>query len=309
MQDYNGQQYRIRYEWSNTVRIKSILRELHVCVFYHSFSQKAAAAVNCESGIISFDKQGRPNLLEHDLEHRCRYLVQGNWPVDISDEKDEQSLLSSLLKSALFGDVDAPQKIYLVGEVDAAAALGISTRLIQPRALILYGQIAENGNSEILAQMREIWPTAAVATVSLQKFSDDKYLVQLAGKLLNASGKLASARTIGAKSFKQVVTGDPVTGRDIYRSAVQLRCIAQHVFATNHLPEFHGGMYRDVRRGVRDLNFKHSMPEQERIAGPGQRICHKESDFVLDFFVNCAARLTQKGAFSVPAGSAAVERE
>ena len=187
MQNYDGQQYRIRYVRSNTVRIKSIFHELHERVSYHSFFQKAAAGVNCESGIISLDKQGSPNLLEHDLEHRCGYLVQGNWPVDISDEKAEQSLLSSLLKSALFGDVDAPRKIDLVGEVDAAAALGISTRLIQPRALILYEQIAENGKSQILAQMRGIWPTAAVATVSLQKFSDDKYLVQLAGKLLNAS--------------------------------------------------------------------------------------------------------------------------
>ena len=290
-------------------RINSALRELSALCCNDEFFAIATKGINCASGFISFDRQGNPSLQPHDLEHRARHMLKGHWPLDATLECAEKSLLSKLLSGCFMGDDDADQKINLVAEVAAAAALGIATSLVQPRALVLYGRTAENGKSQILDLLRGLFPSDAVAALPLHRFSDDKYLVQLAGRSLNACDELAPARTIGSEGFKLVITGEPVTARDVYRPAFQFRCGAQHVFATNHLPDFHGGMDRGVRRRLRVLSFERSIPKHERIAGIGQKICDEEADFVLDFFVEGASRLLQQGKFTEPPSSKRVERD
>jgi putative DNA primase/helicase len=52
------------------------------------------------------------------------------------------------------------------------------------------------------------------------------------GKLLNAADEVSSA-AIASDTFKAVVTGEPVSGRDVYRSVITFRPVAQHIFATN----------------------------------------------------------------------------
>ena len=293
----------------NKSRIDSILFELCILLSQKRFFADATTGMNCASGFIAFDSQGTPQVIPHSADHKCRYVLRGRWPLPISDEQAQQSLLSKLLSGVFAGDSDADRKIDLVGEVAAAAALGIATRLVQPRAVVLFGQAAENGKSQILDLIREMLPIEAVSAVPLHRFGDDKYLVQLAGKFLNASDELASAKAIGSESFKLVITGDPVSARDVYRAAVHFRCAAQHVFATNHLPSFQGGMDRGVRRRLRVLTFNRTIPEDARIPEIGRRICREEPDLALDFFVQGAGRLIRQGRFSEPPSSLFAERE
>lgn len=293
----------------NKSRIDSVLFETSVRLTQEHFFSSAARGMNCVSGFIAFDVDGAPVLLPHAPDHRCRYVLRGRWPSEISDEKAERSLLSALFRGVFFGDTDADKKIDLVGEVAAGAALGIATRLVQPRALVLFGAAAENGKSQVLDLMRQMLPVEAVSAIPLHRFGDDKYLIQLAGKILNASDELASAKAIGSESFKLVITGDPVSARDVYRPTVHFRCTAQHVFATNHLPPFCGGMDRGVRRRLRVLSFNRAIPEHERIPHLGRRICQDEPELVLDFFVQGAGRLIRQGRFSEPASAIASERE
>lgn len=293
----------------NTSRINSVLFEMSVLLTQTGFFADSPTGMNCTTGFISFDAQGNGELLPHSPNHRCRYIIRGRWPLDIADEQAEQSLLSTLLRGTFSGDGDADSKIDLVGEVAAAAALGMATRLVQPRAIVLFGQTAENGKSQILDLIRDMLPADAVSAVPLHRFGDEKYLIQLAGKILNASDELASAHAVGSESFKLIVTGEPVLGRDVYRSAVQFRSSAQHIFATNHLPAFQGGVDRGVRRRLRVLRFDRTIPENERIPGIGRRICREEPDLALDFFVQGAGRLIRQGRFSDPTSAVTTERE
>jgi putative DNA primase/helicase len=130
--------------------------------------------------------------------------------------------------------------------------------------------------------------------------------VKLVGKLLNTSDELGTAEAIASDRFKAIITGEPSTGRDVYRPAIDFRPQAQHVFACNQLPAFHGGMDRGVIRRLMPIVFNRTIPEEERIPNIGQRIVAEELDLVLAWAVQGAARLLERGHFPDLAALAAV---
>ena len=146
-----------------------------------------------------------------------------------------------------------------------SAALGYATRLRQPRAVILKGETAENGKSQVLDLARGLLPPSAICSVTAARMGDERHIIGLVGKLLNASDELSSATAIASETFKAVVTGEPVQGRDVYKSRVEFRPVAQHLFATNNLPVFAGGMDRGVQRRLLVVQFNRMIPAEERI--------------------------------------------
>ena len=65
---------------------------------------------------------------------------------------------------------------------------------------------------------------------------DERHIIGLAGKLLNASDELSFSAAIVSDTFKAIITGEPVDERNVYKSRVEFRPMAQHLFATNTLP-------------------------------------------------------------------------
>jgi phage/plasmid-associated DNA primase len=127
-------------------------------------------------------------------------------------------------------------------------------------------------------------------------------VVGLVGKLLNATDELSGA-AVASEIFKIVITGQPVQGRDVYRSVVEFRPVAQHIFATNRLPRFTDGMDRGVQRRLLPLTFNRVIPKQERVENIGLRIAEEEPDLLLAFAVAGAQRLIRQRDFTIPASS------
>ena len=130
---------------------------------------------------------------------------------------------------------------------------------------------------------------------------DERHIIGLVGKLLNASDELSSAGAIASETFKAVVTGEPVQGRDVYKSRVEFRPVAQHLFATNSLPAFAGGMDRGVQRRLLVIQFNRVIPAEERVEAIGRRIAEEEANLLLAWAVDGAARLIRHRDFSMPA--------
>lgn len=290
-------------------RIDGIIHELTVITAKPAFFDDAPEGINCTSGFISFGNGNAPHLLPHHPNLRSRYTLAGRWPAGHDDETARASLLIRLLSGVFKGDRDAQAKINLLGEVMASAVLGKATRLKQPCALVLHGATAENGKSQILDLMRFFLPKEIVSAIPPHKLPDEKHLVQLAGKVLNASDELSSAAAISTDIFKQAVTGDPLSARDVYKSAVNFRPRAQHVFATNMLPAFAGGMDRGVRRRLLVLEFNRTIPLEERVSRIGERVATEEPDVVLDWIVQAASRLLEQQAFTMPPSSVIALRD
>jgi P4 family phage/plasmid primase-like protien len=282
-------------------RIDSILNELGAMLSEPAFFQARSAGINCLSGFIAFDG-GKPHLLPHAPQHRQRYIVRAQWQPGAA-EIPEGSLLSRLLSGSFEGDDDAGEKIDLIAEIAGAAALGHGPRHTHPKAVVLLGRTAENGKSQILDLLRGLLPSNAVSSVPPSRFGDDRHIVKLVGKLLNTSDELGTAEAIASDRFKAIITGEPLTGRDVYRPAIDFRPLAQHVFACNQLPGFQGGMDRGVLRRLMPVVFNRTIPEEERIPNIGQRVVAEELDQVLAWAVEGAARLLARGHFPELASS------
>jgi P4 family phage/plasmid primase-like protien len=277
-------------------RIDSIIHEAGVMLSDPAFFECRWTGINCLSGFISFD-QGAPTLLPHDPAQRQRHTLPGHWEPGAAAELPEGSLLARLLRGSFKGDDDADDKIDLLAEIAGAAALGYGPKHTAPKAVVFLGRTAENGKSQVLDLLRGFLPHSAVSSVPPSKFSDDRYTVKLAGKLLNASDELKTTRAIASEDFKAIITGDPVMARDVFASAIEFRPQAQHVFACNQLPAFQGGMDRGVLRRLTVIIFNRTIPEQERIPSIGQKVIAEEMDLVLAWAVRGAARLLIRGRF------------
>src|SRR5690606_19466623 len=157
----------------------------------------------------------------HAPEHGCRHTLSGRWSEGADATPPEGSMLQKLLRGVFWGDEDAAQKIDVLAEVVGAAALGYATRLRQPRAVILQGETAENGKSQVLDLARSLLPANAISSVTAARMGDERHIVGLVGKMLNASDELSAASAVASDTFKAIVTGEPVQGRDVYKSRVE----------------------------------------------------------------------------------------
>ena len=282
-------------------RVDSILHEMAALLTGEGFFNDPPIGINCQSGFIRFASDGSARMEPHSRDHRCRHTLPGRWDGDIAASSDH--LLGRLLRGVFQGDADAQEKTELLAEVCGSAALGHATRLLQPRAIILKGERAENGKSQIIDLARGLLPISAISSVTAARMGDERHVIGLAGKLLNASDELSSSSAIASETFKSIITGEPVDGRDVYKSRVEFRPVAQHVFATNTLPPFQGGMDRGVQRRLLVITFNRVIPMEERIEGIGRRIATEEADHLLAWAVRGASRLIRQRNFTTPPSS------
>ncbi len=293
-------------------RVDSALNEMKAVLARPKFFAEAPPGINCASGFIAFAPDGTPTVQPHSPEHRCRHILTGRFLVEANTLDPEEIFqfsqafgdrLAQLLEGVFRGDPDAEEKRRLLAEIAGAAALGYGTKLGQPRAVILEGKTAENGKSQVLDLFRGLLPPDAVSSIPAAKMGDERFVVGLVGKHLNASDELSGADAIAGDVFKGVVTGEPVTGRDVYRPSVTFRPVAQNVFATNTLPSFKGGMDRGVQRRLLVIPFNRTIPRGERVENIGSRIAETEADMLLTWAVAGASQLIRQRGFTTPPSS------
>jgi phage/plasmid-associated DNA primase len=285
-------------------RVDSALRELAAILAQPLFFEAPAAGINASNGFIVFDPEdGTPSLVSHQRQHRCRHTLPGSfdrWLMETAEDPPQDSLLYKLLFGSFRDDPDADDKRRLIGEIGGSAALGRGTRLRQPKAFVFDGDRANNGKSQFLDLLRGTLPVSAVAALSASKFGDERYIVHLRGKLLNAPDEMSSAAVIASDVFKQIITGEPISGRDVYKSVVTFRPTAQHVYASNVLPSFTGGFDRGVQRRLGVVRFERVIPDGEQIEDLGKRVGREEPDLALAYIVAGARRLLKHGKFTDP---------
>ena len=242
----------------------------------------------------------RVEVLPHNPDHRHRHVVQGEYHPErkrIYDLVLERTLLGTLLNGGFLGDPDAQEKADLLAEVTGVAAAGAVLMMGQEQqAVILLGVKSGNGKSQVLDVMRGLLPASAVCSIPPADFQDEKKLIPLVGKLLNATDEISSSDAITSTLFKwKIVTCNPTTARDLYKSVVTFKPQAQHVMNANGLPPLKGGLGpADIRR-LKVIPFNRRIPKEERISHLGTRIAHEETDLVLAWAVEGLLRVARNG--------------
>lgn len=282
--------------------IDGILNELGTKVSDPHFFDSPTVGVNCRNGVITIDDKGIINVRPHSPDDRFRFTIDAEFHLHTDMHPTEGSLLHRLIDGAFKDDPDAADKVKLYGEILGSAAFGMATRVKQPKAFVFLGETASNGKSTMASMLSRLLPKGSVSAISPSSFDDERRIVNLAGKMANVADEL-SANAIAGDAFKRAVTGDPMEGRDVYRSAVTFKPNALHVFTTNALPRFNGGLDRGLKRRLVVLQFNRSIPENEIIEDIGDRIQAEELDLLLGFAIAGAQRLKRQGGYTIPASS------
>jgi P4 family phage/plasmid primase-like protien len=267
------------------------------------FFVQAEPGINCESGFVSFNPDGSPELEAHDPDHRSRHILPGHWNPGETLALPKDSLLSRFLNGLFRDDEDAAEKEALLQEVAGAVVAGLGTRLRQPKAIVLYGRSANNGKSTVLDLLEGLIGAAACSHVSPHRFDHPNAAIAMRGNLINTSAELTTADVIQSDTFKSAITGEPIPGKILYKDMVDFRPVAQHVIATNKLPPFAGGIDKGIRRRLLVLVFNRVIPEHEMIAGIADLILRDEYDLLLAWAIEGASRLIRNGKFTLPKSS------
>lgn len=282
--------------------IDGALNELSSILGKQDFFERTTIGINAANGVITFDDTGSPSIKPHSADDRFRFTIPADFSAHHDMEPPDGSHLHHLLSGAFRDDEDAQAKQHLVGEMLGAAALGLATKLPQPKAFVFLGETASNGKSTVARLLSCLLPAGSVSSISPAAFGDERRIINLAGKAANVADEL-SASAIAGEAFKAAVTGDALEGRDLYRSAVTFRPRALHCFTTNTLPRFNGGLDRGLQRRLVVVRFNRTIPENEIIPDIIEKIREDELHLVLQFAVAGAQRLIRNKAYTIPGSS------
>ena len=146
-----------------------------------------------------------------------------------------------------------------------AAVCNINTILKEPKALVLYGSNAANGKSTIKDLIGRILPHDLICSIPPSHMVHEQYLAKLQGKLVNLADELSTAAAMASDKLKAVVIGDSVTAKIIYREPMGFKPMAVHIFSTNVLPSFKGGVDTGIERRMLVIPFLRTIPVEESI--------------------------------------------
>lgn len=133
------------------------------------------------------------------------------------------------------------------------------------KAGVFYGPSAENGKSVLIRLITNLIGRENTANIALHKLQERFYTANIADKLLNTTSELPKTDLKSVDMFKNVVTGDEITGEQKYKPPFSFRPYAKHIFATNSLPtvsDNNDGYYR--RLNILLFERKFTVEEQNQ---------------------------------------------
>ena len=279
--------------------IDGCLHELMSMCSEPRFFEDQPMGVNCKNGFLEMSYDKKPLLLDHDPNHKQRFVFDAKW-----DDQDFifPGYLKKLLNGCFFGvdEIVRGQLIRVIQQILGVSITGIATKLSTPICFIFYGPSASNGKSQILELIRSLLPKDACSSIPPADLGKEQYLIELVGKMANLSDELSGANAIRSDKLKAVVTGDTVSGKKVYKPVCSFKPKAIHIFATNVLPNFKGGVDEGINRRVKVIPFDRSIPVNERVPRIAEKILFNEKDQLFKFAIKGALDVIENEGFIIP---------
>lgn len=281
---------------ANTNFVSGVLTELYAMSEKEGFFDRAPSGANVKNGFIEIDEVGEIFFHSHNPSFAQRSTLNISWTEDSFLEPS--GLLKDYLDSTFGDSADGKQRLAL--QILGVAATGSSTKLSDPKAFVLFGPSASNGKSQFLELVRCLVPKDVVGNIPPADFSKEQAVAELVGKVANLCDELDAGKTLGSDRFKALVTGDPVSAKIVYQRPFSFTPNAIHIFATNHLPNFSGGVDTGAQRRLISINFERSIPKQKRIPQIAKRILERHGEELLSLAISAASEVFANGGYSIP---------
>ena len=144
--------------------IDGCLYELMSMCSNSGFFENQPMGVNCKNGFLEMSLDRKTKLLDHDPNHKQRFIFDAKWD-------NEDSIFSGYLQKLIEGcflgldEIVKGQLIRLIQQILGVSITGIATKLSTPICFVLYGPSASNGKSQILELIRSLLPKDACSSI------------------------------------------------------------------------------------------------------------------------------------------------
>lgn len=258
------------------------------------FFGEAPPGVAFTNGVLMATPNGAA-FVPHDAENRLNLGLPHAYAPDAKCDR-----WRAYLAACFEGDEDAADKIDLLQEFLGACLIGIAPRY--QRALVLYGQMGENGKSVFTHVASELFPKEQRQSIKPQDWGKEYYKAALAGVRLNVVSELPEAEIVSGDSFKAVISGDEMDARNPAGRPFQHAPIAGHLFACNRLPgtaDHTNAFWRRFLIVEWNRTFPAGHPMRDDTLK--EALVASEMAGIAAWAVAGASRLLARGAFTLPA--------
>jgi len=145
--------------------------------------------------------------------------------------------------------------------VQEAIGYAFYKKIPTPALFFLVGS-GSNGKSVFIDTLSSLCGDDNVGNISLNLLTNEIYILDLFGKMINVSSETPNKRLLNTDLVKAVVAGDWVTGRELYKRPSKFKPFAKHYLAMNELPNIDDNTHGMWRR-IYVLKFPRKFEEHE----------------------------------------------
>jgi P4 family phage/plasmid primase-like protien len=149
----------------------------------------------------------------------------------------------------------------MIDFIQEAVGYGFHKSIPMPAIFFLTGN-GSNGKSVFINTITNLYGEENTCSISFNALSNEYYLLNLFGKMINISSETPQRRQINTDMIKAVVAGDWVTGRIPYKPPTKFRPYAKHYLAMNEVPEIEDSSHGMWRR-IYPVEFPRTFTKQD----------------------------------------------
>jgi len=286
-------------------KVMGIYNSLLLCreLLDDSFFDEIPNGVCFEDCFLSI-QDGKLAVLKHSPDHKATMKINQNLPKD--PQRVVPTSFLSFLDELFRGDPDAAEKVVLIRQFIGVCLAGCATDL--QRSLLLYGA-GGNGKSVLLDIIASCFDPSTVVSSSPSRWSEEYYISQLhpSSARINICSELPEqSKGSSSETFKQIISGDYVTGREAYGKPQTFRPTCGHIFAANSLPSAVSGDYSHgfFRRWI-ILELKREFTKEDSRRSPKEirKSMEPERAAIIVWCLRSVSKVLETGEFTLPKSS------
>ncbi|QAA35184.1 hypothetical protein C1I91_00950 [Clostridium manihotivorum] len=247
--------------------------------------------INCINGVLDLNSafsSHHPYVLEHSNSYCFINCVQASYNPNYTLKN---TVFERFILTITGGNNEL---IFLIQEVLGYVFSNFNNA---KKAFLLFGE-SNSGKSVLLKVISSICGENNVSNIPLQNLSDEKYVAELYGKLINIFSELPDKEIVDTGTFKALVSEtDKVSARKLFKNPFSFYNKCKLLFATNNLPEIKTSSYKNNLAFFNRLiiiPFNYSVPE----ANQDKDLVHKlllEKDIIFSWAIDGLIRYITNG--------------
>ena len=239
------------YEWTPSIEQKYLARLANRCKRVSELLPPPENLINVKNGLIDWSGE-EIELLPHDPAYFFRYHTGIKY-----DAKAKCPVFDKFLADITKNDESMMQ--LLLEWLGYVLTVSVSAE----KALFLYGTAA-NGKTTYLRIMRKLaGGDSGASDVPLKDILSYRFgLFNVISKTVNIDSDTSAITDANFAVFKQIVSGEDVTGEGKGKNQFSVRLAAKLVFACNELPEVRCSDIEALRRRVCLVPFEQTFSSQ-----------------------------------------------